>query len=96
VGVTFAARDGSISGHFSRIRMVALNAITCYGQRSGCNWRMRLVSLEIDRINEAIGKIAEMDDSLGTMLSKLASKFAYTELFRALQPRERCSGKGSL
>ena len=54
------------------------------------------VSLNIDPFKPAISKISERDGSLGAMLSEYANKFAYTELFRAIKPREARGLKGSL
>lgn len=47
-----------------------------------------VVTLETNRIADLIGRISELDDDLGDLLARCASRFAYTEIFRALTAQE--------
>jgi signal transduction histidine kinase/CheY-like chemotaxis protein len=43
-----------------------------------------IVTLETNRVADLIERISELDGSLGELLSRCASRFAYTEIFHAL------------
>jgi signal transduction histidine kinase/DNA-binding response OmpR family regulator len=47
-----------------------------------------VVTLETNRIADLIGRISELDGGLGDLLARCASRFAYTEIFRALTAQE--------
>lgn len=53
-----------------------------------------VVTLETNRVSDLIERISELDGSLGELLSRCASRFAYTEIFHALtgQGGERAHG----
>jgi len=94
LGVKLAARDVSVSADGIRTRSPATDAVTSIPAALRMQLADALLSLDADRVNAVVSEISERDDSLGAMLSEYPDKFAYTELFRAIQRREARGQKG--
>jgi CheY-like chemotaxis protein len=96
LGMTFPAREGCVQGNAHKVRALELDAITSIPAAQRMQLADALLSLDVERVNTAIREISELDSSIAATLNELAQRFAYTELFRAMQPRESANRKATL
>jgi hypothetical protein len=57
--------------------------------------REALLTLNVSRISEAIGKVSDHDSQLGFVLAKYAEKYAYTAVLKAIEDRGGDSSRAS-
>ena len=95
LGVRYLRAPESPPSHAESAEELSRDAIAALPPALLAELRHAVITLDVDRISQTVGKVAQHDPALGSALARHAETYAYTAILRAVDGTKDGSGPAS-